>query len=475
MTKTKIGLFSGGIEQYWKSTGMKTLPQVLQQDVEQLIRVLRTRFDVVYPGFAENEEDSARIGKTLKNEGVDVALMYHATYIEDSMSLAFVDELGGIFPVLFHSQGPRKFSPQDSPIEAGRFWGNNSTVQLPGTLKRLRPNLTFGYVFGGLDDPRSLKEIGEYARAASAVNKLARSKFAFLPHRSNAAAMYDTFPDEAMMMSQTKIRIDYLYIQDLIAGMKRVSDPDVDALTRELHEKYEVIEPSEEEVRLAARQAIALERLVKERQLDAVGVDTGPGLIPYTGMIPCVGMARLIDQGVVVTTEGDLSAAVSGLILKELSHGKPIHFWEHLAFDEENNCILGGHEGGSAGFSMAKPNTRARLRNTQYINFESIPGAPYHGVVPEFITKPGPVTLLTLYRGPSGYEMRLASGESVDMDPLPVHYEHTVFRPRIPLREYFGRIARFGVCHHFALVHADVASEVEKVAYILGMRLEHLT
>jgi len=156
--RTKIGLLSGGIEQYWKSTGMKTLPQVLQQDIDQLIHALKKEFDVVYPGFAGNEEDSERIGKILKKEEVDMALMYHATYIEDSMSLAFLDELGDIFPVLFHSQGPRKFSPQDSPIEAGRFWGNNSTVQLPGTLKRLRPNLRFGHVFGGLDDPRSLEE-----------------------------------------------------------------------------------------------------------------------------------------------------------------------------------------------------------------------------------------------------------------------------------------------------------------------------
>ncbi|GAH65261.1 unnamed protein product, partial [marine sediment metagenome] len=32
-----------------------------------------------------------------------------------------------------------------------------------------------------------------------------------------------------------------------------------------------------------------------------------------------------------------------------------------------------------------------------------------------------------------------------------------------------------GVCHHFGLVHADVASEVEKAAEILGMNLERLT
>lgn len=471
----KIGLFSGGIEQYWKNTGMKSLPDCLEKDIYRLRKVLETKFDVLYPGFVGNEAEARDAGISMRKEEVDIALMYHATYIEDSMSLAFLDQIDGIFPILFLSQGLPEFSGKISLIDAGRTWGVNSGVQLLGTLKRLRPNFKFGFIFGNIDDPKSLKEIEEYAYAVKAVNRLRHCKIAFLPHRSASVSMYDTFPDEAMMMAQTNVSIIYLYIEDLITAMNNVSTVEADALMKELYHKYEVIEPSSSEVHLAAKQAIALKRLVMDNKLDAVAIDTGPGLIPYTGMIPCVGMDMLIDQGIVVTTEGDLSSAVSGLILGVLSDGKPIQFWEHLAFDEERNWILGGHEGGSAGFTMAKANIRPRLRNTQYINFEGTPGAPYHGVVPEFITGPGPVTLLTLFRGPNGYEMRLASGESVDTDPLPIHYEHTVFKPKASLQQYFKRIADVGVCHHFALVHTDVATMVEKVAYILGMKLEYLT
>ena len=71
--------------------------------------------------------------------------------------------------------------------------------------------------------------------------------------------------------------------------------------------------------------------------------------------------------------------------------------------------------------------------------------------------------------------MRVDAGESVDADPLPVCYEHTVFRPRADLRSYFERIAQVGVCHHFALVHADIAAELGKVAEVLGMKVECLT
>jgi L-arabinose isomerase len=214
--------------------------------------------------------------------------------------------------------------------------------------------------------------------------------------------------------------------------------------------------------------------MVEAHGLDALAIDMFPGLTPICGMIPCVGMARLIDRGIVVATEGDLSVSVAGLIIRELC-GKPVHFWEHLMFDEERNWILGGHEGGSAGFSMARDGTRPKLRNTQYVDFGKIPGAPHSGVLPEFITNPGPVNLLTLFRGEHGYEMRLARGESVNTHPREVHFEHTIFRPNIPLREYFNRINDLGICHHFALVHADIAGEIEKVARMLGMPIEYLT
>jgi hypothetical protein len=71
--------------------------------------------------------------------------------------------------------------------------------------------------------------------------------------------------------------------------------------------------------------------------------------------------------------------------------------------------------------------------------------------------------------------MRLARGESVGTHPREVHFEDTIFKPNVPLKHYFHRIAEVGVCHHFGLVHAEISSELEKVAQILPMKLEYLT
>ena len=472
--KTRIGLFAGGIEQYWTEAGMQDLPGRLDADARRLAAALGHEFEVVYPHLAGNASEAHRIGQVFRTEAVDLVLMYHATYVDDAMTMALLDEVGDIFPVLFQSQGIEGFIDVNDLIDAGRSWGNNSSVQLSGTLKRLKPDLGFGFVFGGLENPRALREIREYARAARAVRSLKGRRVGFLPHRCIGVPMYDTYPDEAKMIGQTGIEIDYLYIIELVREMERVTEKDSAALVEQLYEDCEVVEPPREEIEHSARLALALERLIAEKRIDALAIDFSGGLMPLTGAMPCVGMARLIDQGVVVASEGDLAVCVGGLLVRDIA-GKPVHFWEHLTFDEERNWVLGGHEGGSAGFSMARKNTRPKLRNNQYINWEGIPGAPHYGVVPEFITDPGPVTLLTIYRGPEAYEMRLAAGESVNLEPLPVHYEHTVYMPDLPLDQYFRRIATVGVCHHFALVHAEIGGELEKVAQILGMKVEWLT
>lgn len=472
--RPKIGLFAGGIEQYWKECGMDGLPAALKRDALRLKGRLEPSCDVLYPFLVENEAGARRAGEIFVEHDVDMVLMYHATYLDDMMSVAIVNEIRGIFPVLFLSQGLSGIPDHMSLIESGTCWGVNSAAQLPSSFRRLWARFNHGFVFGHIESDRAIGEIVRYARAASCVKGLEGKMIGFLPHRSAGVPMYDTFPDEARMMGQTGVKLCYLYINELLVRMKEVSEGDVEALTEELYRQCEVVEPPKEEVLLAARQAIALERLVKEKGLDALAIDMFPGLTPICGMLPCVGMARLIDEGIVVATEGDLSVSVAGVMIRELC-GKPVHFWENLMFDEEKNWVLGGHEGGSAGFSMAKAGTKPRLRSTQYVHFGKIPGAPYHGVIPEFITNPGPVNLLTLFRGEGGYEMRLARGESVDTHPRELHFEHTIFKPNVPLREYFTRIATVGICHHFALVHADVSAEIEKVAEILQMKLELLT
>ena len=265
--KPKIGLFSGGMEQYWKDCGMDDLPAALKKDILKLKNRLEKDCEVFYPMFAENEADSKKAGKCFLENDVDIVLMFHGNYIDDAMSVAMIGELRGIYTVLFLSQGFANIPDNFSLTDAGRTYGVNSAVQLPSSLNRMWPDYNLGFVFGHIENDRAISEIISYAKAARCVKKIKGKMIGIFPHRSAAAPMYDTFPDESRMMGQTGIKVCYLYIKELLDKMDKVTDIDTEKLTGELYKKYEVVEPPREEIALAAKQAIALERLVDEKQL----------------------------------------------------------------------------------------------------------------------------------------------------------------------------------------------------------------
>ncbi len=91
--KPRIGLFTGGIETYWKDTGMQELPKLLQEDSLRLIQKLSEDFDVVYPGVAGNAEQSTQRAREIRDAGIEAVVMYHATYVDDAMMNSIVRSL----------------------------------------------------------------------------------------------------------------------------------------------------------------------------------------------------------------------------------------------------------------------------------------------------------------------------------------------------------------------------------------------
>ena len=74
--KIKIGLYAGGLEQYWKETGMDDLPEKIDKDAKKLAQILGKDFEVVYPGIAGNVAESVKVGKLFREKDVDLAVMY---------------------------------------------------------------------------------------------------------------------------------------------------------------------------------------------------------------------------------------------------------------------------------------------------------------------------------------------------------------------------------------------------------------
>ena len=161
--RPKIGLFAGGMEQYWTECGMDDLPAVLGRDALRLKAHLEATSEVVFPRVAVSRDDAREVGRQFREQDVDLVVMFHATYVDDVMTLALLEAAQGIYPVLFLSQGMSGIPEGLSMIEAASCWGVNSAVQLPGSLRRLGRTFRCGFVFGHVDDERPVREIAQYA------------------------------------------------------------------------------------------------------------------------------------------------------------------------------------------------------------------------------------------------------------------------------------------------------------------------
>lgn len=472
LRKPRVGLFVGAMEWYWTMTGMEKLRQAVVADARRLSELLTAAgLELIDSGLVASHQESAAAGNRFREEKVDLAVFYHGTYVDDKMTFAFLEEYGDGPLILAHTQGLDSIPEEFTLIDYARCWGNNSSVQIISTAKRMAPNRHIGYVFGHM--PQAATQIASYARAAKAISNMRRYKIAYLPHRCNDAPMFDTFPDDTRMMGQTGVSISFAYIHEVEDELAKVSDKEEEALLRDVLNKYTLKEPSMDELRLAVRLAIALERVVAKHDLDAVAVDAFPEFAYRVHQLPHIGADRLMDQGVVVACEGDLTAMVGGLYMRDLS-GEVPHFWEHLMFDTDRNWILGGHDGGSAGFGLAADPKNITLRSMMYMGYKNAPPAPPLGVAPQFICRPGRVTWLNLFRDRDGYVMRMAEGESVDTTTRPVHHEHLIFKPDVPLETYFRRMMRYGVDHHFVVGYGDRVEDLKRLAELTNISYKNL-
>lgn len=471
--KPKIGLFAGGIEVYWVVLGMDELPSRIAQDANRLADYLDA--DVLVPNVSGNPTDAAACGKAIREAECDLAIVYHATFVDDDMSVAFLNALGNDIPVLqLHSQGVHGIPEDISLIDYGTCYGNNSAVQVMTTLRRMHRQMQLPLLAGALDDPKFHAEIAGWARAAKAVKGLRGAQIHVLPHWVTSFGLWDTLPDPVTLMSQTGIKIEFRYVDEVKDRMDAMADAAVNDLVDEIYEKYEVMEPPRDEVVRSARGALALEQLCKDYNIDALAIEPFRHYAEVTGTMPALALDRLADKGIVVTIEGDVAIALAGLIMKGLT-GDTGHFFEHLMFDVEKNWILGGHDGGSAGFNKANPAHKVKLRNTMYVDFKKTDFDFETGVIPEFITKPGPITMLSLcpmIDNGNKYAMRIVTGEAVDTTPRSICMEHTIFKPDMPVEDYYPRVAELGCIHHFALFHHDLRDDLHKVARLLDMDVD---
>ena len=100
-----------------------------------------------------------------------------------------------------------------------------------------------------------------------------------------------------------------------------------------------IVEPTREEIYNSSRMYVAMKNLLAEEQADTVTIDClGMGLMQRGMAYPCLGFARLDDQGLGGVCEADLKSSMTHLIFMFLT-GKP-GFVTDPVFDLANSTLI---------------------------------------------------------------------------------------------------------------------------------------
>jgi L-arabinose isomerase len=328
-----------------------------------------------------------------------------------------------------------------------------------------------GVILGTLeDDPAADAEIADWCRIACVLHDLKRARIGYFGHVLEN--MLDMQTDHTALTAAFGCHIVQTEPDDLMRQFRVASDQDVEKKKRQVLELFETPDPksdpvtrrlADDDLEIAARAAVALERFVDEYELDGLayyyeGEPDSPVRKLVTNLI--VGNSLLTAAGFPMCGEADLKTCVAMLIEDRLDIGGS--FAEFHPIDFREGFVLVGHDGPHhINIADGKPVLRSL---TKYH------GKPGSGASVEFKIKEGPITMLSVGVTYGGrFKFVIAEGQSVHGPIPPTGNTNTrgFFQPDV--RAFLKRWVAEGPTHHFALGIGHHAGAIETIGNILGI------
>jgi L-arabinose isomerase len=465
----RIGLVGLGLEAYWSQ--FDGLEERLKGYLDVVVNKIRSDSrTVVNLGLVDTPEKALEAAHISRREDIEILLVYVTTYALSAIVLPLIKRAK--VPVILLNLQPaaaieyEHFNAMESRTAmTGEWLAYCSACPVPeiaNVLRRL--DIPFRQVTGMLhDDPACWQEIEEWLRAAEVVHRLAHSRLGLMGHYYSG--MLDIATDLTQVSGRFDLYIEMLEVDELTALRNTVAEDDAQTKIAEFRAFFEVGQDcSQAELLRAARTAVALDRLVKEKDLDMLAYFyNGSGVLGNEDTMSSIilGTSMLTGRGVPVAGEYEVKNVIAMKIMDLLGMGGS--FTEYYAMDFAQDLVLMGHDGpGHIGIAQ----NRIKVR----------PLVVYHGKVGaglsvEMSVKHGPITLLSVVEDKErGFMLLIAEGESVPGAILEIGNTNSRYRFPLGARKFVETWNSHGPAHHCAIGVGHAAAQIEKVAGLLQLR-----
>ncbi|MFC2013104.1 hypothetical protein ACFLUE_02325 [Chloroflexota bacterium] len=187
------------------------------------------------------------------------------------------------------------------------------------------------------------KDIDDQIRLLGVMKQLRETRVALIGLPANPYSKWSFLPDPEVVHRKLGVETIPMNIEELLDAMSRVEEAQAETIAQGwIKNAQEVIEPSPDEVKDAARVYLALEKIVKQHNVKAIAIDC-LRLVSSERPIPaCVPLTTLRDTGIPSACEADMVALLTMLVLGYVAD-KPTFMGNIVRADPETSQILMSH------------------------------------------------------------------------------------------------------------------------------------
>lgn len=465
---TKAGLFGIGLDTYWAQfDGLLGNLKKYQEQIKN--RIAGFGVDVADAGMVDNPEKARAAADFLKSQGVEILFLYVSTYALSSTVLPVAQRLK--VPVIILNLQPvaqldyETFNQLgDRGKMTGKWLEHCQACAVPEIAAVFnRSGISYAFVTGYLQDEKAWNEIREWTEAARVAAAMRNNRLGILGHYYGG--MLDVYTDLTQQSAAFGTHIELLEMCELKKYRDEATIPEVQSKMEEFSMAFDVspeCEPAE--IERAARTSVALDKLVRNRNLGSLAYYYEGQLgNEYENIVTSViaGNTLLTGKNIPVAGECEVKNAQAMKILAEFGAGGS--FSEFYLMDFNDDVVMLGHDG-PAHFAIAEG--RVKL-----VPLPVYHGKPGKGLSIQMSVKHGPVTLLSVVEGKNELFLLVAEGESVPGPVLRIGNTNSRYRFPIGARQFINEWSKQGPAHHCAIGTGHLAAKIEKLGKIIGLHV----
>ena len=465
----RVGVFGVGHYTYWSQ--FDGLLDEMHRKIEVFDRKLQHhRVEVQNFGLVDTAKSAYAARDAMKAANLDLIFCDMVTYATSATFGVLIRDLD--VPIVLVALQPMKAMDYARASTYMQLCNDDfcSVPEFAGVAVRMGkkpPPVILGTLE---DDPAADAEIARWCGIAHVLHDLKRARLGHFGHpiehmldmQTDQTALTAAFgchvvqteADGLLRHFRAAATGEIAAKKEQILGLFDTPDPKSDPITRKL---------TAEDLEMAARAAVALDRFVEEHELDGLAYyyEGEPGSElrrVVTNLV--VGNSLLTAAGFPMCGESDLKTCIAMLIEDRLEIGGS--FAEFHPVDFQEGFVLVGHDGPHhINIAEERPVLRSLVKYH---------GKPGSGASVEFKIKEGPITMLSIGVTYGGrFKFVIAEGQSV-RGPIPATGNTNTrgfFRPDV--RTFLERWVAEGPTHHFALGVGHHARTLERIAEVLGV------